>query len=324
MPAGGGGDSLYAADVLIDLPFPQIQASGGSENEAVEMAEFSMMCINTSYLRDAAILNRVGLIILRMDADLDPYQGQTTTGQMLTQVRTENSDFVNNASSTRGNHDLGLTASTQVGGGLAGVGVVATSSGFSSNGSDANGDFSVVGRHELGHNWGSNHFEGGGTPEGNTIMSGNSLGKFSSGELFRILAQRQTRLSSLDDLGNTAPPLPPRASNDVIVTEVASPPVNVSPLANDSDTNGGVLSITSFDATQQIRLYRHRGRMTNSPSPSLPTFRSPPIASPTPSATKRTKPAQPIFSSKPTSTEKPSVTGPSIRKPPSRWTLHPT
>ena len=90
VPAGGGGDSLYAADVLIDLPFPQIEASGGSEDEAVEMAEFSMMCINTSYLRDAAILNRVGLIILRMDADLDPYQGQTTTGQMLTQVRTEN------------------------------------------------------------------------------------------------------------------------------------------------------------------------------------------------------------------------------------------
>ena len=251
VPAGGAGDSLFAADVLIDLPFPQIQASGGSEDEAVEMAEFSMMCINTSYLRDAAILNRIGLIILRMDAAKDPYQGDTTTGEMLTQVEASNADFVGNASSARGNHDLALTASTQVSGGLADVGAVGTGNGFSSNGSDTNGDFAVVGRHELGHNWGSNHFEGGGTPEGNTIMSGNSLGKFSSGELSRILAHRQTRLAFLDDLGDTAPPLPPRAASDVIVTEVASPPVNVSPLANDSDTNGGLLSITSFDAVSR-------------------------------------------------------------------------
>lgn len=251
VPVGGAGNTLYAADVLIDLPYPQVQSSGGTADQAVEMAEFSMMCINTSYLRDAALLNRIGLVILRMASAQDPYQGQTTTGEMLGEVLSENASFINNSSSPRGNHDLGLTASTQVGGGLAYVGVVATGSGFSSNGSDSNGDFSVVGRHELGHNWGSNHFEGGGTPEGSTIMSGNSLGKFSSGELTRILSHRNSRLSFLESLPSNSHALPPRASNDVLIAEVGSSPATVFPLANDSDTNGGTLTLLSFDATSR-------------------------------------------------------------------------
>lgn len=248
IPAGGAGSDLIAADVLIDLPYPQMISSGGTTATALEMAEFSMICINTSFIRDAAVINRIGLVIIRMDATKDPYMGQTTTGQMLGEVRTQNQDFINDASSTRGNHDLGLTASTQTGGGLAYVGVVGTNNGFSSNGANSNGDFTVVTRHEIGHNWGSNHFEGGGTPEGNTIMSGNSLGRFSSGELAKIIAHRNNRISQLDNLGNVAPPVPPRASNDVVQAELASSPVIISPLANDNDTNGGALTLLSFDA----------------------------------------------------------------------------
>ncbi|MGJ8678312.1 MAG: LamG-like jellyroll fold domain-containing protein [Akkermansiaceae bacterium] len=247
---GGAGSDLIAADVLFDIPFPQVTSSGGTAAAALEMTEYSMVCINASYIRDAAILNRVGLVIIRMDAAKDPYAGQTTTAEMLAEVKVQNQLFVNNSASPRGNHDLGLTASSQVGGGLANVGVVGN--GFSSNGSDGNGDFAVVGRHELGHNWGSSHFEGGGAPEGATIMSGNGLGYFSSGELAKILSHRDSRMGYLDNLGNVAPAVPPRAANDVILAEVGSLPVTFAPLANDNDSNGDAISLLSFDASSAL------------------------------------------------------------------------
>ncbi|RYD61228.1 MAG: LamG domain-containing protein, partial [Verrucomicrobiaceae bacterium] len=105
--------------------------------------------------------------------------------------------------------------------------------------------FSVVWRHEAGHNWGSSHYEGGGKPEGPTIMSDNSLSRFSSSELAKIISHRNTKTSILDTLGVYPFPLPPRASMDRAVFLNASP-VTIDVIANDSDSNGDALSLLSF------------------------------------------------------------------------------
>lgn len=241
---GGAGSTLYAADIGIDLPYDQVISSGGTSETALEIAEFSMMSLNTIYLRDTALVNLIERVIVRLDDAQDPYDGMTTTGQLLTEVGNQWNNVL-----PSGDHDLGLVASTQVGGGLAQVGVVGT--GYSANGSNANGDFSVVGRHELGHNWSLGHFDGG-TPEGATINSGNSLGKMSAPEIEKVLSHRDARLAFLDNLGNTAPPLPPRAADDRLVVEPGSGATLVSVLENDNDVNGDTLSLTSFDSLSEL------------------------------------------------------------------------
>ena len=242
------GSNILAADVLIDFPFEQYQACGGTPAKALEMAEFSIACINTSFLRDAAVLNRVGYVIFRTDQEKDPYKDVDTTRKGLDKVQELHRSAITSGEAYGGQHDLGLHAEPGVGGGLAYINVVSTSFGFSSNGANSNGDFTVVGRHEIGHNWGSGHFEGGGQPEGRTIMSGNRLGKFSLGETKKILAQRVRRAATLDEITDFTFNLPPRAFSDKVLVEVGSGSVDVDPLLNDHDSNGDALTISSVDA----------------------------------------------------------------------------
>ena len=244
--AGGAGSTLYAIEVGIDLPHDQVVSSGGTTAMALEMAEFSMMAINVIYLRDTNLINRIERVIVRLNADADPYNEMTTTAQLLNEVANQWRNVL-----PQGNHDLGLVASTQAGGGLASMAVVGD--GYSSNGADANGDFSVVARHEIGHNWSLGHFDGG-SPEGATINSGNSLSKMSGPELEKVLSHRDDRTAFLSNLGNTAPPLPPRAADDSFIVEPGSGNLNLMVLANDNDANGDPVSLTSFDP--QTRLGR--------------------------------------------------------------------
>ena len=241
------GSALWAADVAIDLPYPQILASGGTADAALEIAEFSFTCMNLIYMRDTATLNRMGRTILRMDSAQDPYRGISATGPAFTEVKAQFAAYLNEGTDPAfPDHDLCLMASPQFGGGLASV--AALGSGASANGSGSHGDFTVVGRHELGHNWGLGHFDGGGTPEGRTINSGNSLGKMSSAEIAKVLRHRTARQAHLEDLGSVAPSLPPRAADDLVQIEIGSGRVQVDVLANDNDVNGGALSITTFDS----------------------------------------------------------------------------
>jgi hypothetical protein len=209
--SGGAGSVVYAAEVGIDSTFNHFTACGGNVDAVVEKCEFSLMSTDMVYLRDAAIQHRIGKIIVRADATQDPYAADGgDTGLLLNKVRAT----WNTASPMGSTHDVGLVAHSAANGGLAYVGVIGTASRYSANDSDPTGDFSGVWRHEVGHNWSSSHYEGGGNPEGATIMSGNSLSRFSSSELKKIVAHRNTKTAILDNLGNYSFPLPPRANQD--------------------------------------------------------------------------------------------------------------
>lgn len=245
----GAGSKVQAAEVGIDCTNAYFVSSGSTTATVVENCEFSVMSANMVYLRDAAILHRIGKIIIRANATQDPYAPDGgSTSLLLPRLRTLwNAGYPMGAS-----HDLALVVHPNTGGGLAYVGAVGTSSRYSANGSDGNGDFSVVWRHEAGHNWGSGHYEGGGNPEGPTIMSDNSLGRFSSSELLRIVNHRNSRGANLlDDLGSYPFPLPPRANQDTgFYLQGGSAIVDV--LANDSDSNGDALVVAEVDALSHL------------------------------------------------------------------------
>ncbi|MCW1923751.1 Ig-like domain-containing protein [Luteolibacter arcticus] len=240
--AGGAGSIVREAEVGIDATNQQYVTTGSDVDAAVEMAEFSVMASNLSYLRDAALLHRIGKVIVRSSSATDPYvvHGASTSG-LLPELRTQWTSVVPVGTT----HDLALVARPGAGGGLAYVGVIGTASRYSANGTDVNGDFSVIWRHEAGHNWGSSHYEGGGKPEGPTIMSDNSLSRFSSSELAKIISHRNGRTGILDALGPYAFPLPPRANMDRAVF-LSGSNVAIDVLANDSDSNGDALTLLSF------------------------------------------------------------------------------
>ena len=200
------------------------------------------MATNILYLRDAAILHRVGKVVIRSSSATDPYVAAGgDTGLLLNEVKNQ----WNNVIPVGTTHDIALVARPGAGGGLAWVGAVGTSTRYSSNATESNGDFSIYWRHEAGHNWGSSHYEGGGNPEGSTIMSNNSLSRFSSSELAKIIAHKATKTSILDNLGSYAVALPPRANMDR-ATFITGNSVTLDVLANDSDSNGNAIDILSF------------------------------------------------------------------------------
>lgn len=243
VPAGGAGSQVFAAETGLDLTYTHFLAAGGTVVRAVEIAEFSVLATNAIYLRDAAIIHRLGKVVVRSRQAFDPYEGISDSTPLLTTLRSQW-----NAGNPMGTaHDISMVSRAGLGGGLAYVGSIGTSNRYSANGTDANGDFSVVWRHEAGHNWGAVHYEGGGKPEGPTIMSDNSLSRFSSSELLRIIQQRNTRAPLLDNLGAAAVSLPPRANMDRTGFSV-SQPVSIDVLENDSDSNGQAIGIVSFDS----------------------------------------------------------------------------
>jgi len=243
--AGGAGSSVYAAEVGVDSSYEHFARCGASVEGDIEVIEYSVICANMYYLRDAGILHRLGRIVIRASQARDPYQG-LSSGTLLDEMRNQWNNVL-----PPGTHDLAAGAfADSVGGGLAWVGVIGSSLRYSINDSEGNGDFNVYWRHEAGHNWGAGHYEGN-SPEGPTIMSGNALGRFSSPELARVVGHRQDKSSLLDPLGSYPFSLPPRASLDFSHVGVDdSALLNV--LANDHDANGDALTIESFDAATSL------------------------------------------------------------------------
>ncbi|MCW1925901.1 InlB B-repeat-containing protein [Luteolibacter arcticus] len=244
--SGGAGSAVFAAEYGFDSTFNHFTACGGTAAGVLEQIEFSSMSANMVYLRDAAILHRIGKVVVRADQTQDPYATDDDTNKLLTRVGTVWQAAGTPMGST---HDLAAVLHSEVNGGLAWVGAVGTSNRYSANDSDGDGDFSVVWRHEAGHNWGSNHYEGGGNPEGSTIMSNNALSRFSSSELLRIINHRNSRSPGmLDNLGAYTFPLPPRANQDA-TSYLVTGATKIDVLANDSDSNGQALSLHSFAGT---------------------------------------------------------------------------
>jgi hypothetical protein len=250
--AGGAGSAVKAAELGIDASYREWQAVGSNMVNLIDMVEFCAMKANIVYLRDTAILHRVGRIVVRTDAAKCPYQAlpASTTddwGVLLNTMKTQwNTTLppILGASA----HDVASLVRPGVGGGLASVGVIGTSSRYSITGATSSGDFLGAWRHELGHNWSSSHYEGGGKPEGPTIMSDNSLARFSSSEATKIINHRNSKSSVLDNLGAYSAPLPPRAFGDRVTMSSGALFTVVDVLANDSDSNGEVLSLVSSDA----------------------------------------------------------------------------
>lgn len=240
--SGGAGSTVYGAEVGVDASYQQFLATNSDVDDCVEMAEFAVMATNLVYLRDAAILHKIGKVVIRSSPATDPYVAAAgDTGLLLNEVKNQWNSVIPVGTT----HDLALVARPGAGGGLAWVSAIGTANRYSANATESNGDFSVYWRHEAGHNWGSSHYEGGGNPEGSTIMSNNSLSRFSSAELAKILAHRATKTSILDNLGSYAAALPPRANMDR-GTFITGSPVTLDVLANDSDSNGNAIDILSF------------------------------------------------------------------------------
>lgn len=246
--AGGAGATVFAAELGLDSTHNHFTACGGTAAAVVEQCEFSVMSGNLAYLRDTAILHRIGTIVVRADSAKDPYAADGgDTGALLPRVRT----LWNTGAPMGSSHDIAAVLHSAANGGLAYVGTIGTSSRYSANDSDPTGDFSVVWRHEAGHNWGSSHYEGGGNPEGSTIMSNNALSRFSSSEARKIISHRNTKTAILDNLGPYPFPIPPRANQDA-VAYLRGTPKRIDVLANDADSNGETLALLSFDGESHL------------------------------------------------------------------------
>ena len=255
--AGGAGSAVKAAELGIDASYREWQAVGSNMVNLIDTVEFCAMKANIVYLRDTAILHRLGRIVVRTDATKCPYQAlpSSTTddwGVLLNTMKTQWNTTLPSILGTSA-HDVASLIRPGVGGGLASVGVIGTSSRYSITGATSSGDFLSAWRHELGHNWSSSHYEGGGKPEGPTIMSDNSLARFSSPEAAKIINHRNSKSSVLENLGAYSFPLPPRAFADRVTMSSGSISTVIDVLANDSDSNGEALSLTSSDAVSTMK-----------------------------------------------------------------------
>lgn len=252
---GGAGSAVYSAELGIDASYREYLATGSNIDACIELMEFYVMKANIIYLRDAAILHRIGRHIIRTSAAACPYEA-ISNSDWNTQLNTFRSQW-NTVLPAAPHHlartqDVALMVKPGIAGGLAYVGTIATSSGYSINGATS-GDFSGIWRHEVGHNWGSSHYEGGGKPEGGTIMSDNNLARISTPELAKMIRHRNERLGSLDNLGAYPFPLPPRANGDRAVMTPGIGSLLIDVLANDSDSNGEALSLHSFNTASSSR-----------------------------------------------------------------------
>ncbi len=246
---GQAGSDTYSFEMGIDADYNYYNTtSGGSVAKAFETIEYSISVTRAIYMRDALLRPYLGRVIIRTDLANDPYTG-LTQGGYLDAVRTE---WNNNQTTT----DPALVAGvspTKIGGGLAWVGVVGTSSGYSVNQSGSTGAFDVVLRHEIGHNWNLPHFTGG-SPEGAGLMGGNVPGRMSSTEAHRVMGHRDSRISMGGILSNegiyTNVELPPFASLDsIFFTQTLDTSVAIDPTANDFDANNQSISLVSFEST---------------------------------------------------------------------------
>lgn len=243
---GQGGSTVYGFDVGIDARYEYFTDRGNSDlARTFEIIEHSLAATRALYLHDALLQPFLGRVIIRTDAAQDPANG-LTGGNYLDAVRNE---WNNNHTGADRDVVAGVTSS-HVWAGLAWVNVIAGNSAYSVNDSQGDGNFFNVWRHELGHNWGLSHYDGG-APEAGTINSNNHFARVSGPELWKMLNQRNAKLWALDNLGSLSTVnIPPYASYDsrVFIQGVENQ-LTIDVLANDHDANGHALTLVSVQAT---------------------------------------------------------------------------
>ncbi|MFT4887685.1 MAG: hypothetical protein ACJAS2_002762 [Pseudohongiellaceae bacterium] len=259
--AGGAGSVLFGVEVGVDLPFHRYSENHNSDSaNALSMIEYSIMNTNSLYMREAGIQHQLGLVVIRASQTADPYaplRGQATTACQIS-VLPQQCDMLNEIPNQWDNvlgsttHDMALVVNETGGAGLAAVGTVANPKGYSSNDASALGDFSPVFRHEGGHNWSLNHFDGG-APEGSTINSGNSLGRMSGPEQKLVVDFRNQQIQSFDNLGAASVAIPPQAATDSVYASNTQESI-IDVLANDHDANGDALTLVAVTSASELNL----------------------------------------------------------------------
>lgn len=256
LPGSHPNSTVYEFDAAFDASYSYYHHMGDSVDACLEQIEFSATCIKAIYLRDALVMPKISRVVVRTSQEHDPYDND------LDEVTLDDikSEWVNNQGSERdtvsclfkpgyGNLNkkgaVGLANIVRIGGNANVNWVKATS----------NGNFESTWRHELGHNWWLSHGPGD-SPEGPTIMSGDTYARFSGSELNRLLEGRDDRLNVLD----AKPPfsdcnIPPYAALDPLEVNVETgwiKNISISPLANDSDANGHSISLLDYQAVSQL------------------------------------------------------------------------
>lgn len=257
---GQAGATTYGFDVGFDAEYGYYTTCAGSSvAKTFELIEYGTAITRAMYMHDALLRPYLARVIIRTSQAHDPAQG-TGGGAYLNAVRTE---WLNNQADANRDIVAGISPN-RVGGGLAWVGTIGSGLGFSVNDSGGDGRFGVVWRHELGHNWGLDHYDGG-APEGSTINSNNQYARMSGPELSNCLDHRNGRLNIFNNEGSyTTVNIPPYASIDSgTVTNGSFGEAVIDVLANDHDANGHAISLLSYDATsfQQGKITRQGDKL---------------------------------------------------------------
>ena len=256
--AGGAGGQIYAAEVGVDVDSYYIEEFGG-RSASLEMVEYAIVVTNAIYLRDVGIEHRLGRLILRESEEANPYDFELDPDQNFLDV------FYEVATQWRevlpgGSEDVVLFASSRGYGGWGDLRMVGSPAGVTTNiplEPFEEGDVSNIWRHEVGHNWGVSHFEGGTQtadqegrgPEWKTVMSGNQLSRLSVSEAAVILGYRDEIADSLDSMGPFPLPIPPRASMDRYIY-IEGQRFDV--LKNDHDSNGQQIVLSDIESVSQL------------------------------------------------------------------------
>jgi len=260
-PASTASGLLKRVDVGIDMPnhvFNEVH--GGNAERALRIVEYSLLAGDLLYIRQAGIQHRLGRLVIRGSLAQDPYAplrpddpncGVGSHCKFFDEVQNQ----WNNVLPSGTEHMVMVLRETGGGSGIANLGVIGTGvigedsqRAYSSNDMDATGDFSIVWRHEAGHSWSVNHWDGGPPndgPEGGTANSNNVLAKFSGSEVALIAAMRDSRDAALADIGPMVLPVPPHAATDIHLVPASESAVDIPVLANDHDANGEGLQLLS-------------------------------------------------------------------------------
>jgi hypothetical protein len=248
-----GTCNVVQAELGIDASSEYYIRLGEDVDATLAKIEESVNAINAIYVRDAMIEHLLGRVVIRTSTDSDPYFGYDKTypsGVSELIARLRNEWATNQASSL---HDVAHLVTTELGGGAAAHAAVCKESRYGVSdawGNEDPGRFDQIMRHELGHNWGAAHCEGG-SPEGPTVMSGNAIGRFSAPELDSIFKVRNFA-TCLDDIGPATDQTPPYARLDTIDVSDESETWTIDVLANDHDANCDAVSLLDFDTTTRF------------------------------------------------------------------------
>jgi hypothetical protein len=239
---------LRRAEVGVDMPghvYRSVHA--GNAERALRMVEYSLLGADLLYIRQVGIQHQLGRLVIRAAPARDPYASLRgrSRGDCDSQCR-----FLDAVQAQwdnvlpRGTEHMVAVLHEVGGDGLASGGSVAGPRGYTANDLERSGDFSVVWRHEAGHNWSLGHYDGG-APEGPTANSDNALAKLSGPEAALVARMRGTLDRVLADVGPAPQSVPPHAATDTHLVPASARSADIPVLDNDHDAGGRALRLVS-------------------------------------------------------------------------------